>query len=179
MPLTRRSEGKKLHLLKAAAQRVGFLSAEFRRLQLPSKPGATPSPSVGAFIATIKEAVAGVGTDLILDLKPVGGIFPVGTVIVLTLASDIVGLEKVNIVLTLQTIATGGDAVQQLTAIANLSVNVDQGAGVTTTGFTSTDIGAGLLQVTITDPVTNSFDVTQCSITISGGGTTVTYQGTT
>ena len=180
MPLTRRSEGAKLHLLKAAAQRVGFLAAEFRRLRFPPSNQPTPPDAVGAFIATITETQPNVADSLLLDLKPIGGVFPKGTMISLTVASDIVGLENYTVSITLQTQATGEQAVALLQAVANLGpINIDQGLGLVSTGFTSTVAGPGLLQLDLVNASINDFDVANTSITIAGGGTTVTYQGTT
>ena len=177
MPLTRRSEGTKIHLLKAAALRVGFLSAEFRRLNIPPNIPATPSDPIGAFIATITRPVFS-GT-VILDLKPIGGVFPKGTSIILKLATNITGFETLTAGIVLSQQATGEEAVHLLAQEQVLpSFDLDQGLGPAPTGVAITDLGAGLIRYEMVNVLNDDFLVEQCEIVITGGGTTVIYTGT-
>ena len=177
MPLTRRSEGTKIHLLKAAALRVGFLSAEFRRLSIPSSTPATPSDPIGAFIATITRT--NVSGEVILDLKPVGGVFPKGTTILLKLATNISGFNTLTVGIVLQQQATGAEAVQLLALEQVLpSFDLDQGSGPSPTGITVTDLGGGLIRYRMINALADDFDPELCEIIITGGGTTVIYTGT-
>ena len=177
MPLTRRSEGTKIHLLKAAALRVGFLSAEFRRLNVPPPAPADPITPIGAFIADISLVNNAFPVSLQLDLKPLGGNFPKGTIVLLTLGTNIPEFEKIDIGVVLQNPSTGADAVAALFAKGDPlpSMTYDVGLGPLTTGITVTNLGGGILQYDLVNTVADEFVITSCEINITGGGTTVTY----
>ena len=179
MPLTRRSEGTKIHLLKAAALRVGFLSAEFRRLNLPSSAKPVPPDPVGAFIVTIKRPVPLVGNTMDINITPVGGILPKGTCVVLRIGTNLTGdlqndgsgIAYYTMAVTLTQNGTGGLATA---AFEQEPVPLRNGNPI----FTITETVPGTIRLEMVDnPLGDIFELTETTAIIVGGGTTVTYTG--